>query len=106
LSLNITSVNAFAVSVLPTHVGHKNKKLHRGFHSSLSQALALLIAFDTAFIASSCHTTFSFKIDSKCSNFSFSVSSSLVAGIPVHLAIISAISSSDTLSLRKLCQFL
>jgi hypothetical protein len=61
LSLNITSVNALAVSVLPTHVGHKNKKLPSGFHSSFSHALALLIAFETAIIALSCPTTFFFK---------------------------------------------
>ncbi|MDP3380668.1 MAG: hypothetical protein Q8S84_03980 [bacterium] len=61
LSLNITCVSAFAVSVLPTQVGPKNKKLPRGFHSSFSHALALLIAFDTLVIALSCHTTFSFK---------------------------------------------
>jgi len=103
--LNIISVNALAVSVLPTHVGHRNKKLHRGFHSSFNHALALLIAFETAVMALSCQTTFCFMYSSIFRSFSFSVSSNLVAGIPVHFAIISAISSSVTLSLRKLFQF-
>gem|GEM_PF-578324 len=61
LSLNKCKESAFAVSVLPTQVGPKNKKLQRGLFGSLSQALALLIAFATLFIALSCHTTFCFK---------------------------------------------
>jgi hypothetical protein len=42
---------ALAVSVFQTQVGHKNRKLHNGFHCSLSQALALLIALDIDIIA-------------------------------------------------------
>jgi hypothetical protein len=95
-----------AVSVLPTQVGHKNKKLHKGFKSSFNHALALLIAFDTVISALSCHTTCFFSSVSSFNNFSFSVSSNFVAGIPVHLAIISAMSSLSTLSLKKLCQLL
>jgi hypothetical protein len=51
--LKSSLAKAFAVSVFQTQVGHKNKKLQRGFHSGVSQALALLIAFVTASIASS-----------------------------------------------------
>jgi hypothetical protein len=105
LLLNNSLVSAFAVSVLPTPVGHINKKLPSGFHSSFNHALALLIAFETAFKASSCHTTFSCKYFSIFKSLSFSVSRSLVTGTPVHLAIISAISSLSTLSLKKLFQF-
>jgi len=106
LSLNNISVNAFAVSVLPTQVGHKNKKLPSGFHSSFNPAFALLIALETAFIASSCPITLFLIISSNFKSFSFSVSSNFVTGIQVHFEITSAISSPSTLSLKKLCQFL
>jgi len=56
-----SSAKVLAVSVLPTQVGPKNKKLQIGFPSSFSHALALLIALATAFIALSCQTTFCFK---------------------------------------------
>jgi hypothetical protein len=51
LSLNNCSAKAFAVSVLPTPVGPKNKKEPSGLFSSFNQALALLIALDTALTA-------------------------------------------------------
>jgi len=50
-SSNKNSANAFANSVLPTHVGHKNKKEPIGLFGSCKPALALLIASATAFIA-------------------------------------------------------
>jgi hypothetical protein len=106
LSLNIISFKAFADSVLPTHVFHRNKKLPRGFHSSFNQAFALLIASEILFIAYSCHTTFLLIYSSNFRSFSFSVTSNFCTGIPVHLPIISAISSSVTLSFKKLCQLL
>jgi len=49
--LKSSFASAFAVSVLPTHVGPRNKKLQSGFHSTDSHALALLIAFETLIIA-------------------------------------------------------
>ncbi|MBT3727315.1 hypothetical protein HOG21_06775 [bacterium] len=61
LSLNIILVRPFAVSVFHTQVGPRNRKLPRGLDSSFNHALALLIAFDTAIIALSCHTTCFFK---------------------------------------------
>jgi hypothetical protein len=99
-SLKSSFAKDFAVSVLPTPVGHRNKKLQSGFHSSANQALALLIALATVFIASSCHTTSFFNTSSSFNNFSFSVSSNFCAGIHVHLAIISAISLLSTLSFK------
>jgi len=53
LSLNSCKAKALAVSVFHTQVGPKNKKLQRGLFSSFNQAFALLIAFETAIIASS-----------------------------------------------------
>ncbi len=47
----------FAVSVLPTPVGPKNKKLPIGLFASDSPALFRLIALATAFIALSCPIT-------------------------------------------------
>ncbi|MEA3387241.1 MAG: hypothetical protein U9Q66_02415 [Patescibacteria group bacterium] len=98
--MKIVLASALAVSVLPTHVGPKNKKLQIGLLSSLNQALALLIAFETATKALSCHITEAFKVSSKCNNFSFSDSINLEAGIQVHLAITSAISFGVTLSFK------
>jgi hypothetical protein len=103
--LKSSSAKAFAVSVLPTQVGPKNRKDPSGFDSSFNQALALLIAFDTALIAFSCQTTCLDKYSSICRSLSFSFSISFEAGIQVHLDIISAISSSVTLSFRKLFPF-
>jgi hypothetical protein len=100
LSLKSISVSAFAVSVFQTQVGPRNKKLPSGFPASASPACALRIAFETAMTASSCPTTCFFKYFSSSKSFSFSVSKSFVAGIPVHLLIISAISSLVTFSLR------
>jgi hypothetical protein len=53
----MTSVSAFAVSVFPTPVGPRNKKLPRGLPSSASHALALRIALATADIAFCCQIT-------------------------------------------------
>jgi len=103
--LKITFASVLAVSVLPTQVGPRNKKLQIGLFSSFNHALALLIALDTAIIASSCHITFSFNFSSKCINFSFSDSISLEEGILVHFATISAISFETTLSLKYALQF-
>jgi len=73
--LKSSLAKAFAVSVLPTHVGPRNKKLQRGFQALASHALALLITFETLTIALSCHTTDFFNTSSNFKSFSFSVSS-------------------------------
>jgi hypothetical protein len=74
--LKSSRANVLAVSVLPTQVGPRNKKLQSGFHSLASQALALLIALETLVNAISCQITDFFKTSSNLSSFSFSVSRS------------------------------
>jgi hypothetical protein len=73
LESNKFRAKAFAVSVFPTQVGHKNKKLQRGLFSSFNQVFALFIAFATAEIALSCPTTDFFRYSSKCKILSFSL---------------------------------
>ena len=92
---------ALANSVLPTPVGPKKMKLAVGRSGSESPARERCIASDTAVTASSCPITFSCSSSSKCNSFSFSDSTNLRIGIPVHLEIISAISDSITSSLSK-----
>jgi hypothetical protein len=74
--LKSSRANVLAVSVLPTQVGPRNKKLQSGFHSLASQALALLIALETLVNAISCQIIDFFKTSSNLSSFSFSVSRS------------------------------
>ena len=67
---------------------------------SLIPALALFIASDTRWIASSWPFTRFFKFVSKLSSFSFSPPTNLVTGMLVHLDTILAIDSSSTISLK------
>ena len=93
-SPNSVSANAFDNSVLPTPVGPKNKNEPIGLFGSFSPTLPLLIAFATASTASFCPITLACKFFSRFFNFSFSSSVIFFAGIPVQLAITSAIFSS------------
>jgi|GEM_PF-2852004 hypothetical protein len=90
---------AFEASVFQTHVGHRNRKDQIGLLGSFNHALALRIAFETRWRASSCPTTLFFRIFSKSASFSISLATSFEAGIHVHLAMIVAISSASTTSL-------
>ena len=63
-------------------------------------ALALIMASLTKCKALSCPLTLFFKLSSKWSSFSFSVPTNLLTGILVHFAIIAAIDSSSTTSLK------
>ena len=92
--VDILFENSLASSVLPTPVVPKNKKLPIGRLGSLIPILLRLIAFATAFMASSCPFTLLDKISSNLSNFSASPSFNLVTGILVHLLTTSAISFS------------
>ena len=91
------SANALASSVLPTPVGPKNKNEPIGFVGSLIPAFDLIIASVTLVTPSSWPTTLLWSKSSRWSVFSLSVSLNLATGIPVHLEIIFAISSSVTL---------
>ena len=88
-------------SVFPTPVGPKNKKLAIGLLGSLSPVLDLCIAEDIDWTALSWPITFFWSWDSRLSNFSISVWASLLTGIDVHFAIISATSSAKTSSLKS-----
>ena len=100
-SSNRFSANAFASSVLPTPVGPKNRKEPIGFPGSLIPALDLIIASVIFVTASSWPITLLWRASSRCNVLFFSVSVSFATGIPVHLEIILAISSSVTLSLTN-----
>ena len=97
-SSNKYSANAFANSVLPTPVVPKNMKEPIGFLGSCNPALLLLIASETAVMASSCPITRLCNSSSNCNNFSLSDCIILLTGIPVAFATFSAISSASTSS--------
>ena len=99
------SLNALASSVLPTPVGPRNMNEPIGLFSSFSPALALSTDSATALTPSSCPITRLCSISSSFRSFSFSLSTSLLTGMPVHPEITSAISSSVTSSLRSLASF-
>lgn len=86
-------LTVFAISVLPVPEGPAIKKLAIGRFGLDSPLLDRRIAFATALTASVCPTTLSARIFSMRRSFSFSVDMSLVTGIEVHLATISAICS-------------
>ena len=67
-----SSASALAVSVLPTQVGHKNKKLQVGLSGLFIPALLLVIADITASIASFCHIIFSPRVFDNFFNLSIS----------------------------------
>ena len=91
---NRFSANAFDNSVLPTPVGPKNRNDPIGLLGSFRPIRFLLIAFATAFTASSCPITLSCKFSSSFFNFSLSVSETFDTGIPVQDDTTCAISSS------------
>ncbi len=101
-SLNINSASDFASSVLPTPVGPKNKKVPIGRFGSFKPERARRIASETVSTASSWPIRRLCKISSILISFCFSLSTSLLTGIPVHLLTTFAISSSFISSLSNL----
>ena len=96
---NKLSASALASSVLPTPVGPRNKKEPIGLLGSLIPALERMIDSVTSSTASSCPTTLSWRILSRCKVLFLSLSVSFATGIPVQREMILAISSSVTDSL-------
>ncbi len=94
----INSARALASSVFPTPVGPIKIKDPIGRFWSWRPDRARRTAFDTASTASSCPITLRLRRSSICTSFSLSPSSILLTGIPVHLNITLAISSSSTSS--------
>ena len=70
--MKYVSASAFAVSVFPTPVGPRNKKLPIGPFLVWTPVLALLRADEISLMASSCPTTLFCKIASKSKRISFS----------------------------------
>ena len=97
-SSNRNSASARPSSVLPTPVGPRKMKLPMGRLGSCRPARARRMAFATASRASSWPTTRRCSRSSMWMSFSTSPSSSLLTGMPVHLATTSAMSSSSTSS--------
>ena len=94
-SPNRNSAKAFAVSVFPTPDGPKNINDPEGLFGSFNPDLVLLIALDTAEIASFWPIILLCNSTSISSNLAVSSWVSLWTGIPVHWAKTSAISSSS-----------
>ena len=92
------SARVLASSVLPTPVGPRKRNEPIGFVGSLMPAFERIIASLTIETASSCPTTLLCSSSAKCKVLLRSDSDSLDTGIPVHLEIIFAISSSVTVS--------
>ena len=105
-SSNRLSASALASSVLPTPVGPRNRKEPIGFVGSLIPALERITASVTFVTASSCPMTRLWRISSIWSVLLLSLSVNLATGMPVHLEIILAISSSVTLSCTRLISWL
>ena len=93
------SASVRASSVLPTPVGPRNRKEPIGRLGSDSPARDRRIALATAVTASSWPMTRSCSTSSMRTSFAISPSMSRLTGMPVHLATISAMSSSSTSSL-------
>ena len=89
------SAKAFAVSVLPTPDGPRKIKDPDGLLGSFNPDLVLLIALETAIIASFCPTIRLCNSFSISSNLAVSSWVNRCTGIPVHCANTSAISSSS-----------
>ena len=100
-SSNRLSASALASSVFPTPVGPKNKKEPIGFCGSLIPARERMMASVTFMTPSSWPMTLSCSCLSRFSVFARSLSVSFATGIPVHLELIFAISSSVTASRRR-----
>ncbi len=97
-SSNIRSASVLASSVLPTPVGPRNRKEPMGLLGSLMPALERMMASATFSTASSWPTTRLCRSASRFRIFAFSLWVSLATGMPVHLEMIRAISSSVTAS--------
>ena len=95
------SASALVSSVLPTPVGPRNRNDPFGRFGSDRPARERRIASATAVSASPWPTTRLPSASSMRSSLSFSPSSILLTGMPVHLETISAISSSVTLFLSR-----
>ena len=95
---NRFSASDFASSVLPTPVGPKNRNEPIGLPGSFIPAFDLIMASVTLVTASSCPITLLWSSVSRCRVLFLSDSVSFATGIPVHLEIILAISSSVTAS--------
>ena len=96
------SASALQSSVLPTPVGPRNRNEPFGRRGSARPARERRIAFETMRTASSWPTTRFASASSIRSSFSFSPSSILETGMPVHLETTSAISSSVTVFRTRL----
>ena len=83
-------------SVLPTPVGPRKRKEPMGRLGSLRPERARRMARDTALMASCCPMTRLCRVSSRCRSFSDSFSLSRWAGMPVHRATTSAMSSPVT----------
>ena len=94
-SPNKNSARDFAVSVLPTPDGPKNINDPDGLFGSFSPDLVLLIAFETAVIASCWPTILLWSSFSISRSLAVSSWVNLCTGMPVHWANTSAISSSS-----------
>ena len=97
-SSNILAASAFASSVLPTPVGPRKRNEPIGLVGSLIPALERMIASVTFLTPSSCPMTRLCSSSSKCRILVRSPSVSFATGMPVHLEMILAISSSVTRS--------
>ena len=97
---NRYSASAFASSVLPTPVGPRNKNEPMGRFGSDSPARLRRMAPATEDTASSWPTTRSCSLSSKSTSLAISPCIIFCTGMPVHVDTTSAISSSDTSSLR------
>ena len=95
------AASAFASSVLPTPVGPKNRNDPIGLLGSLIPALERMIASVTFVTPSSWPITRLCSSSSRCSVLLRSLSVSFATGIPVHLEMIRAISSSLTFSCTR-----
>src|SRR3989344_636168 len=100
-SSNKNSAKARAVSVLPTTVGPKNKKLPSGLFSSEMPALARRMAREMALIASCWPITRRLSVASMASSFLASSVIKRITGIPVQRETTRATSSSVTSSFKK-----
>lgn len=92
------SARALASSVFPTPVGPRNMKTPMGFSGSAKPDLERRMAPETLPMAWSWPTTRLWRWVSISRSFSESDLMSFETGIPVHLATISAMSSSSTSS--------
>ena len=103
LEPNNSEASAFASSVFPTPVGPRNRKEPIGLSVLDRPDLLRRMEFDTAVTAFDWPIRRSCSLLSSFASFSDSFSVNFVTGIPVHLAMISAMSFSVISSRISLC---